>query len=109
MVFCDGEQRDVANCYFKILKSSRITAKEISQKSGITEANISKFRKGGDILLSSYQKLIDALPAELRKQYYLLILQGETPEKSDKLLGLEIADRLESSAYQLRQNRMRDN
>ena len=111
MSLCKGKQSqsNITNCYFRVLRLGKITAREISQKSGVTEANISKFRKGGDIYTSSYEKLLDALPEKLKKQYYLLLTEGESPQISDTELELNIADRLENSAYQLRQNRIIDN
>ncbi|MDJ0592995.1 MAG: hypothetical protein QNJ72_23910 [Pleurocapsa sp. MO_226.B13] len=103
------KQSKIVSCYFQVLKLGRVTAREISRRSGISEANISKFRKGADIYNSNYQKLLDALPEKLRRQYYLLLLEGESPQASDRALELDIADRLESSAYKLRQNRIIDN
>lgn len=104
-----NEQRDIASCFFEVLKRGKLTAKEISKRSGITEANISKFKKGGDIYSSSYERLVKALPEELRKQYYYLLLEDKSPKKGDNQLKLEVADLIESSAYQLRQNRTHDN
>ncbi|MEO0013632.1 MAG: hypothetical protein RLZZ535_2021 [Cyanobacteriota bacterium] len=105
----ESEQKhgSISNCYFKTLKLGGLTAKAISRLSGVTEANISKFRKGGGINTYSYERLLNALPVELRKQYYLLMIEGESQKKSD--LELDIAERLESSAYQLRQKRTQDN
>lgn len=105
---CEAEQ-SIATCFFEILKRGKITAKEISKRSGVTEANISKFRKGGDIYSSSYERLVEALPKELKKQYYLLLSEDKSPIISEYELKLQVADTIENTAYQLRQNRIQNN
>lgn len=100
--------KNIADCFFEILKRGKLTAKDISKRSGVTEANISKFRKGGDVYTSTYEKLINALPKELKKQYYLLLSEEKQPIISENDL-IEAADIIESTAYQLRQSRVSSN
>ena len=105
----EEKPKSITSCFFEILKRGKITAKEISKRSGVTEANISKFRKGGDIYSSSYERLVEALPKELKRQYYLLLSEEESPIISEYKLKSEVADIIESTAYQLRQNRIQNN
>ena len=100
--------KSIAGCFFETLKRGKLTAKDISKRSGVTEANISKFRKGGDVYTSTYEKLIDALPKELKKQYYLLLLEDKPPIVSEYEMKSKVADTIENTAYQLRQNRLQN-
>ena len=106
---CERKPKSIASCFFEILKRGKMTAKEISKRSGVTEANISKFRKGGDIYSSTYERLVEALPKELKRQYYLLLSEDKSPIISEYELKLKAADDIEQTAYQLRQSRIQDN
>lgn len=102
------EKRSIADSFFKALKIGGLTAKEISERSGVRQASISSFRNGGDIYSSILQKLLDALPDAVYQQYLLLLSEKESPKKdgfSDDPIVDPIVD-IENLAYQLRKNRL---
>ena len=102
------EKRSIADSFFKALKIGGLTAKEISERSGVRQASISSFRNGGDIYSSILQKLLDALPDGVYQQYLLLLSEKESLKKNglpdDSIVqGIES---IENLAYQLRKDRL---
>lgn len=55
---------------FKALDDCRFTAKQLSQASGVSEAQISRLRNGGEVSLENFEKLIDALPPDVYHRYW---------------------------------------
>ena len=98
-------QRNISQALFEALAWGGMTAKELSQTAGVTEAQISRFRKGGDIYSSVVQRLIDGLPDRIYNKY-LLLLDGYKPPKST---NVQIADQILDLAYQLKQNKAKNN
>ena len=94
-------QRNISQALFEALAWGGMTAKELSQTAGVTEAQISRFRKGGDIYSSVVQRLIDGLPDRIYNKF-LLVLDGyQAPKNTD----VQIADQILDLAYQLKKNR----
>jgi transcriptional regulator with XRE-family HTH domain len=79
------------------LEKFDITARELSTRSGVTDATISKFRRGNrELKLESIEKILTALPDDA---YYYLMTQWAneriTPKHLIKLLGV-IAQTIEA-------------
>jgi transcriptional regulator with XRE-family HTH domain len=52
-----------------------LTGTEISEKSGLTPTQISKFRKGENLRIDSVERILAALPLEAREYMMMLVLQ----------------------------------
>ena len=52
-----------------------LTGKEIADRSGVSERQISRFRNGENLRTDSLEKLIQALPPDAREYMMLLVLQ----------------------------------
>lgn len=99
------KERSIPQALFEAMAWGGMTAKELSQKAGTTEAQISRFRKGGDIYSSVVQRLIDALPDRIYNKFVLLLEGHQAPKNSN----VQIADQIVDLAYQLKQNRSKNN
>lgn len=58
--------RKCSQVLFKGMEKKKMTIRELSEASGLTQVAISNFRAGGDIRLSSLIKIINALGMRLR-------------------------------------------
>jgi hypothetical protein len=63
----------------KTLKTFGITAKSLSEATGVQERQISLFRKGKDLMASNFFLLIEALP-EPARQHFFEQLGGQTSD-----------------------------
>lgn len=52
-----------------------LTGSDLAEKSGMTTAQISKFRNGSELRTHSLEKLIDSMPEDAREYMMLLVLQ----------------------------------
>lgn len=78
------------------LEVFNLSAKEISQASGVREATISEFRRGlKDIHTDNLERLLHALPQEAKQYLFLKVLVCEMDSKG-------LATLLNAVAYQLR-------
>jgi transcriptional regulator with XRE-family HTH domain len=60
------------------LKEFKISGRDLASRSGVTEASISRFRRGErEIQSDSLDKLITALPLEAKQFLYCKLLIGE--------------------------------
>jgi transcriptional regulator with XRE-family HTH domain len=92
------------------LKRHGISGKWLSQESGVSEATISKFRKGRcSITVEVEDKLIACLPYEVRKDYFSEILGGACSERLPDLKQVieqvdlaQLPDGLNAIAHRLR-------
>ena len=50
---------------------------ELSKRSGVSNAQISKFRSGQNITIATLEKLLAAMPQEAREYMLTLVAQGE--------------------------------
>lgn len=65
-----------------ILEEYKISAKEISELSGIDKSVISRFRNGHtDISTNRLQKLIQSLPPQAKAHFYMLFSFNTKEEK----------------------------
>lgn len=48
---------------------------ELAKQSGLTPAQVSEFRNGGNLRIDSVERLINALPPEAQEYMMLLVLQ----------------------------------
>ncbi len=80
------------------LKDLGISAKWLSERSGVAPQTISDFRRGKKaIQTDSLGKLLDALPVEVQTHFFSLLLGGQlTPEK---MVALMDADQLSSMLF----------
>ena len=62
------------NALFIAIDRCGLTAKELSEQSGVSQAQISRFRKGEDLTFSTYEKLIKGLPREAYHQFCALLM-----------------------------------
>ena len=95
--------RNISDALFEALAVEDMTAKQLSQLAGCTEAQLSRFRNGGDIYSSVTQRLIDALPDRVYNQF-ILLLSGQEPVKTNKS-DAQIADQILDLALQLKKSR----
>lgn len=99
--------RNISDALFEALAVEDMTAKQLSQLSGCTEAQLSRFRNGGGIHTTVFQRIIDSLPNRVYSQFVLL-LSGQEAEKvyrSDS----QIADQILDLALQLKRSRAKKN
>ena len=52
-----------------------LTGADLAEKSGLTTAQVSKFRNGGEIRTDSLEKLLASMPDDAREYMMLLVLQ----------------------------------
>ncbi len=73
---------------FKAAERSELTGKELSERSGVSEAQISRFRKGGDISFKNFQRLVDGLPPHAYHQFacQLLVQRMSNKELSELVI-----------------------
>lgn len=95
--------RNISDALFEALAVEGVTAKQLSQLAGCTEAQLSRFRNGGDIYSSVTQRLIDALPDRVYNQFVLL-LSGQEAVKVNRS-DAQIADQILDLALQLKKSR----
>lgn len=62
------------NALFTAIDRYGLTAKELSEKSGVSQAQISRFRKGEDLTFSTYERLVKGLPREAYHQFCALLM-----------------------------------
>lgn len=79
---------ELRDALFKAVDRAELTGKQLSEKSGVSEAQISRFRKGGDISFKNFQKLIDGLTRQAYHQFVcqLLIEQMNNQELADLIM-----------------------
>lgn len=65
--------RNIRQALFSALLRGDMAASELSKRSGVREAAISGFRNGRNLSSENLQKLIDALPAPIYLEFYLLL------------------------------------
>jgi transcriptional regulator with XRE-family HTH domain len=82
---------DLRKELFEAVERCGLTAKELSQRSGVSEAQISRFRSGGNIAFRNFQKLVDGLPPG-----------AFLPTSSESQTSEEIANELERLAQKVR-------
>ncbi len=90
------EKINLREALFQALAQAEISAKELSEKSQVTPAQVSRLKNCKYISSSTLQRLIDALPPKAYNHFYCLI----APQKSEQ----EIAEQLFELASQLKQN-----
>lgn len=65
------------------LKQYGITGKELSTRSGVAEASISRFRRGErDIQAESLEKIVAALPASAQQYFFLNCLVADLDDEA---------------------------
>ena len=94
-------QRSISQALFEALAWGGMTAKELSRSAEVTEAQISRFRKGGDIYSSVVQRLIDGLPDRIYSRFIALLDGHEVPKSAD----VQIANQILDLAYELKSSR----
>ncbi len=92
--------RNISEALFEALAWGGMTAKELSKKADVTESQISRFRKGGDIYSAVVQRLIDGLPERIYHRF-LELLRGDELTSTD----VQIANKILDLAYDLRATR----
>lgn len=97
------QHRDISQAFFEALAWGGMTAKELSEIAGVTQAQISRFRKGGDIYSSVVQRLIDGLPDRIYQKFLSLLdeKEKEIPRNADT----EIINKILDLAYDLKNSR----
>lgn len=81
---------------FKTIDRCELTAKELSERAGVSQAQISRFRKGEDLAFSTFQRLVDGLPREAYHQFCTLLMV-------DQMNNQELADLIMLAVTQLQQ------
>jgi transcriptional regulator with XRE-family HTH domain len=72
---------DISQAFNKTLKTFEIRAKDISEKSGVSEKQISMFRNGRQRLNSdALQSLLEVLPLEARLYFLIQLSEGRLGE-----------------------------
>ncbi|MGJ3252341.1 MAG: helix-turn-helix domain-containing protein [Elainellaceae cyanobacterium] len=54
----------------------RLKAKDLSERSGLTEAQISLFKSGRNIRIDNLERLLEAMPESAREYMLLLVAKG---------------------------------
>lgn len=89
------------------LKQYGITGKELSTKSGVAEASISRFRRGErDIQAESLEKIVAALPASAQKYFFLNCLVEDLDDDAIATLLHAISLKLRSADKKSEETRM---
>jgi predicted transcriptional regulator len=81
---------------FTAIDKSGLTGKELSERANVSQAQISRFRKGEDLSYSTIQRLINGLPRETHHQFCTLLMVGE-------MTSQELADLIMVAVTQLQQ------
>lgn len=76
------DSREALNITFEVFK---IKAADIAETSGVRASQISRFRNGRDIYVSTLDALVDALPPLARTYYFALRLQGSPEAEKNHL------------------------
>jgi transcriptional regulator with XRE-family HTH domain len=58
-----------------------LTGADLAEKSGLTTAQISKFRNGGELRTDSLEKLLAAMPNDAQEYMMLLVLQNREADR----------------------------
>jgi DNA-binding Xre family transcriptional regulator len=83
----------------KTLSQFSIKNRELQQSTGISDASISRFRRGErDLHTATLQTLIAALPPEAQQHYYLGCLVAELDDSAMAVLLNAIALKLRTGA-----------
>jgi len=74
---------------FKAMDKCGLTAKELSERSGVTQAQISRFRKGEDLAFLTFQRLVAGLPREAYHQFTttLVVEQMDSQELGNLIMS----------------------
>ena len=76
---------DLRKLLFEAVEKCGVTAKELSQSSGVSEAQISRFRSGGDIAFRNFQKLVDGLPPDALHKFTSLLSAPSEPQSNEEI------------------------
>lgn len=61
---------DYRQVFDKTLREFQITAKSLSEASGVQERQISHFRNGKELMTETFFKVVEAMPTEAKKYFY---------------------------------------
>ena len=103
------KNRNLSQALFEALDQDGMTAKELSKLAGVTEAQISRFRKGGDLYSSAVQRLIDALPTSIYNRFLSLLSNKEEVREQSQSSEIKIAEQIWQLARELKRNRTQKN
>ena len=95
MKFCEALDRS--------LDDYGISAKWLSEHSGVSMQMISQFRRGKQRVYSdSLEAMINALPQEVRQHFYSLMMSDHIPTTVSMMSESELADLMDEIAKVLR-------
>ena len=80
---------ELRNALFAAIDKSGLTGKELSERSGVTQSQISRFRKGEDIAFLTFQRLVSGLPREAYHQFIttLMVEQMSSQELGNVIMS----------------------
>lgn len=71
----------IREALFKTLDTFKITGKQLSANSGVTESQISSFRRGNrELELKNFEKLVEALPPDAYNYFWSQLALGRMSE-----------------------------
>jgi transcriptional regulator with XRE-family HTH domain len=87
-----------SEAFDKTLKQFSLTGKALALQSGVTEASISRFRRGErDIQAENLERLINALPIEAQEYFYFNCLVSNLDDRGIATLLQVISQKLHTS------------
>lgn len=94
----------VRQALFKTLKKFKIKGNHLSRVTGITEAQLSRFRNGGELSLMNFEKIVAALPPEAYQYFWSqLAIDGMDTVQIGQILTA-IGDKLKQNNLSLDQS-----
>ncbi|RUS93788.1 hypothetical protein DSM106972_095470 [Dulcicalothrix desertica PCC 7102] len=89
---------------FTAIDKYQLTAKELSEKAGVSQAQISRFRKGEDLAFSTFQRLVDGLPRDAKNHFCTLLIVGEMDNQELGEMIMVAVAQLQSRAMESHNN-----